>query len=117
MGFSCARYLGTAGWGCNVEADVQRENYNAYQRVWFRPRVLRNVGTVDYSSKILDFPTSMPIYITATALGKLGHKDGEVNLTKAAHKHNVIQMVSCCVRGSGLTSDPHACVVLVRRDG
>lgn len=37
----------------------------------------------------------MPIYITATALGKLGHKDGEVSLTKAAHSHNVIQMVSC----------------------
>ena len=31
---------------------------------------------------------------TATALGKLGHPDGELNLTKAAAKHGVIQMVS-----------------------
>jgi len=30
---------------------------------------------------------------TATALGKLGHPDGELNLTRAAAKHNVIQMV------------------------
>ena len=30
---------------------------------------------------------------TATALGKLGHPDGELNLTKAAAKHGVIQMV------------------------
>ena len=31
---------------------------------------------------------------TATALGKLGHPDGELNLTRAAAKHGVIQMVS-----------------------
>jgi hypothetical protein len=30
---------------------------------------------------------------TATALGKLGHPDGELNLTRAAAKHHVIQMV------------------------
>ena len=30
---------------------------------------------------------------TATALGKLGHPDGELNLTRAAAKHGVIQMV------------------------
>lgn len=35
---------------------------------------------------------------TATALGKLGHKDGEVCLTKAAGKHDVIQMVSIGVK-------------------
>ena len=29
----------------------------------------------------------------ATALGKLGHPDGEINLTKGAAKHDVIQMV------------------------
>lgn len=71
----------------------QRENHNAYHRVWFRPRILRNVKNVDFSTKIWDFPTSMPIYITATALGKLGHPEGEVALTKAAGKHDVIQMV------------------------
>ncbi|KAG9008676.1 hypothetical protein FRB90_008778 [Tulasnella sp. 427] len=35
----------------------------------------------------------MPVYITATALGKLGHPDGELNLTRAAGKHGVIQMI------------------------
>jgi hypothetical protein len=30
---------------------------------------------------------------TATALGKLGHRDGELNLTRAAAKHGIIQMV------------------------
>lgn len=72
---------------------TMRENYTAFHRIWFRPRILRDVSKVDFSTKILGFKTSMPVYITATALGKLGHKDGEVCLTKAAGKHDVIQMI------------------------
>ena len=44
---------------------------------------------------------TLPIYITATALGRLGHPDGEVALTKAAGSRNIIQMMptlaSCSV--------------------
>ncbi|KAG8904618.1 hypothetical protein FRB99_001415 [Tulasnella sp. 403] len=72
---------------------THRDNRAAYQRIWFRPRVLRDVTHVDWSTAILGYKTSMPVYITATALGKLGHPDGELNLTRAAGKHNVIQMI------------------------
>jgi len=70
-----------------------RENHNAFQRIWFRPRVLINVEHVDYRTTMLGTPVSMPIYITATALGKLGHPEGEVVLTRAAKSHNIIQMI------------------------
>lgn len=30
-----------------------RENRNAYQRIWFRPAILRDVEKVDFSSTIL----------------------------------------------------------------
>ncbi|WVN91034.1 uncharacterized protein L203_106281 [Cryptococcus depauperatus CBS 7841] len=69
------------------------ENHNAYQRVWFRPRILRDVSSVDYSTTILGHKTSMPVYISATALGKLGHPEGEICLTKAAGEQDVIQMI------------------------
>ncbi|KAM6502562.1 FMN-dependent dehydrogenase domain containing protein [Amanita muscaria] len=72
---------------------TNRENHLAYHRVWFRPRVLRDVSQVDWSTTILGQKSSMPLYITATALGKLGHPDGELNLTRAAAKHGVIQMI------------------------
>ncbi|WWD17051.1 hypothetical protein CI109_101488 [Kwoniella shandongensis] len=91
------RTMSRRGWnyyssGADDEITM-RENHNAYHRVWFRPRILRNVGTVDYSTSILGFKSSMPVYITATALGKLGHPEGEVTLTRAAAKHNIIQMI------------------------
>lgn len=72
---------------------TMRENHLAYQRLWFRPRVLRDVTNVDFSCTMLGTKSSIPIYITATALGKLGHPDGEKNLTWAAAKHDVIQMI------------------------
>lgn len=71
-----------------------RENHNAFQRVWFRPRILRNVSKVDFSHTILGCRSSLPIYISGMALGRLGHPDGELNLTRAAGKHGIIQMTS-----------------------
>ncbi|KAI0038703.1 FMN-linked oxidoreductase, partial [Auriscalpium vulgare] len=72
---------------------TNRENHAAFHRIWFRPRVMRDMTEVDWSTRILGHKSSMPIFISATALGKLGHPDGELNLTRAAAKHNVIQMI------------------------
>jgi hypothetical protein len=36
-----------------------RENRSAYQRIWFRPRVLRDVTEVDFSSTILGHKVSL----------------------------------------------------------
>ncbi|QRV98112.1 FMN-dependent alpha-hydroxy acid dehydrogenase [Ceratobasidium sp. AG-Ba] len=74
---------------------THRENHAAYQRIWFRPRVLRDVTKVDWSTTILGQKSSMPVYITATALGKLGHPEGELNLTRAAAKFGIPTLASC----------------------
>lgn len=75
------------------DMETFNENREVFRRVWFRPRILRNVRNIDLSTKILGYPSSLPIYVTATALGRLGHPDGEVNLTKAAAREGITQMV------------------------
>ncbi|CAO3657466.1 unnamed protein product [Mucor hiemalis] len=70
-----------------------RENHNAFHRIWLRPRVMVNVKDVDASTTMLGSRTALPLYITATALGKLGHPEGEVVLTKAAKSRDLIQMI------------------------
>ncbi|KAJ9063300.1 hypothetical protein DSO57_1001737 [Entomophthora muscae] len=70
-----------------------RENRGAFQRIWLKPRVMVNVQNIDLKTKILGRNSALPIYITATALGKLGHPEGEVVLTRAAHSKNIIQMM------------------------
>ncbi|WEW59179.1 flavocytochrome b2 [Emydomyces testavorans] len=72
---------------------TMRENHSAFHKIWFRPRILVNVEEVDISTTMLGTPVSVPFYVTATALGKLGHPDGEVCLTKAAATHDVVQMI------------------------
>ncbi|EMC92850.1 hypothetical protein BAUCODRAFT_133772 [Baudoinia panamericana UAMH 10762] len=72
---------------------TMRENHSAYHKIWFRPRVLVDVEKVDTSTTMLGTKVSIPFYVTATALGKLGNPEGEVVLTRGAKKHNVIQMI------------------------
>ncbi|KAI0154936.1 FMN-dependent dehydrogenase-domain-containing protein [Xylariaceae sp. FL1272] len=72
---------------------TMRENHEAFHRIWFRPKILVDVKNVSFNTTMLGTPCSMPFYVTATALGKLGHPEGEVILTRAAHKHNVVQMI------------------------
>ena len=70
-----------------------RENHSAFHKIWFRPQILVDVEHVDTSTTMLGAKTSMPFYVTATALGKLGNPEGEVVLTRGAHKHDIIQMI------------------------
>ena len=72
---------------------TMRENHSAFHKIWFRPRVLIDVQNIDVSTTMLGIPCSIPFYVTATALGKLGNPEGEVVLTRGAHKHNVVQMI------------------------
>jgi L-lactate dehydrogenase (cytochrome) len=91
------KVMSRAGWayyssGADDEITM-RENHRAYHRIWFRPKSLVDVSNVDFSSTMLGTKSSVPFYITATALGKLGDPEGEVVLTRAAGKENVIQMI------------------------
>ncbi|KAI5463071.1 FMN-dependent dehydrogenase-domain-containing protein [Mariannaea sp. PMI_226] len=91
------RVMKKGAWGYySSAADDEitlRENHGAFHRIWFRPKVLVNVEEVDISTTMLGTKTSVPFYVTATALGKLGHPEGEVVLTRASAKHSVIQMI------------------------
>lgn len=78
--------------GCDDEITL-RENHYAYQRLFFIPRILVNVTEIDYSTTMLGSKCSVPFYVTATALGKLGHPEGETVLTRSCAAHDVIQMI------------------------
>ncbi|KAF8898601.1 FMN-dependent dehydrogenase-domain-containing protein [Infundibulicybe gibba] len=70
------------------------ENARAFSRFFFHARVMRPVAHCDPSTTILGYKTSIPVFVSGAALAKLGHPDGEINITKAAATTSVIQMVS-----------------------
>ncbi|KAJ5621817.1 hypothetical protein N7528_005049 [Penicillium herquei] len=92
------RVLSATAWAYyRSAADEERtfyENRNAFQRYFFRPRILRGVSEGTTDTEIVGVPSAMPLFISLTAMAKLGHPLGEVNITKAAGQYGLIQMIS-----------------------
>ncbi|KXN89899.1 Cytochrome b2, mitochondrial [Leucoagaricus sp. SymC.cos] len=70
------------------------ENARAFSRFFFNARVMRPVAGCDPSTRILGYESSIPVFVSGAALAKLGHPDGEANITRAAAQTRIIQMVS-----------------------
>ena len=92
-----ARTMTEEGWGYySSGADDEitlRENHTAFQRIWFKPRILVNVKDIDMTTSILGVRSSLPLYFSATALAKLAHDDGELAISHAAANTGVIYML------------------------
>ena len=97
-----ARRVGREGWDYYMSAAddeiTMRENRAAFLRIWMRPRVLVNVARIDMTTQMLGETVAFPCYVSACALGKLAHPDGEVAITRGCGAAGVIQM--CPTLGS-----------------
>lgn len=109
-----SRIIPQQGWvyyssGADDEITL-RENHNAFHRIWFRPRVLVNVRDVDMRTTILGHEVSMPVFLSAVAMCKLGHPEGEVAWNKASGAEGIIYMIptlsSCSLKEIVDSSQP-----------
>jgi L-lactate dehydrogenase (cytochrome) len=64
-------------------------NSEAYQRVTFRPRVLRDVGEVDTSSTLLGKPLPFPLVLAPTGFTRIADPAGELAVARAAARAGV----------------------------
>jgi L-lactate dehydrogenase (cytochrome) len=92
------KVLSGAAWAYYRSAADQEKTYDgnieALRRYFFRPRVLRDMTNGSIKTSFMGFNSELPIYIAPAAMAKLGHPLGEVNLTKAAGQHGIVQCVS-----------------------
>jgi L-lactate dehydrogenase (cytochrome) len=75
-------------------AAAHSNNISGFSRFFFQPRVMRRVAKVDTSATLLGTRTTLPIFASGAALAKLGHPNGEVNITRGCAHTGIIQMVS-----------------------
>ena len=68
-------------------------NQKSWQSIRFRPRVLRPIENVNLSTSIFGSTFSAPFFICPAGGGKLAHPQGEVLMTKAAAKHDILHWV------------------------
>ncbi|KAJ3710912.1 FMN-dependent dehydrogenase-domain-containing protein [Lentinula guzmanii] len=78
-----------------------RENRRAFDR-FSSIRVMRPVSICDPSTKILGYHSSLPIFVSGAAQAILG----ELNITRACGKANIIQMVCTTDSAAALPSQP-----------
>lgn len=68
-------------------------NRQAFSRVRLRPRVMRDVSTVDLTTTLLGHKSALPFFIAPAAMGRLAHPDGEKCLARGAKIHGIPYVV------------------------
>jgi L-lactate dehydrogenase (cytochrome) len=62
------------------------DNHEAFARTKFRPRVLRDVGTVDSTATILGKPVPIPLILAPTGFTRIADPQGELAVARAAQR-------------------------------
>lgn len=92
------RILAPTAWyyysSCADDEYTYRNNHNAYERIFFKPYVCRDIGVVDMTTEMLGSTVSAPFYCSACAQAKLGHPDGEKGIARGCGKQGIAQMIS-----------------------
>ncbi|KAH7385864.1 FMN-dependent dehydrogenase [Pyrenochaeta sp. MPI-SDFR-AT-0127] len=70
------------------------ENISAYQKYRIRPRVLRDISSIDTNANIFGFNNSIPLGVAPTAMQCLAHSDGELATARACKKMGVVMGLS-----------------------
>lgn len=70
--------------GAAEDERSMRASVEAFDRLVFRPRILRDVGTVTTTTRILGRETAMPLVLGPTGFTRMMHRDGEIGVATAA---------------------------------
>ncbi|KAJ6179324.1 hypothetical protein N7519_009785 [Penicillium mononematosum] len=73
---------------------TRNANKSCFDRIWFRPRVLRNVRSVDAGTNILGGSYKLPLFVSPAAMAKLIHPDGECAIARACANKGIMQGIS-----------------------
>ncbi|OJD29225.1 cytochrome b2 [Diplodia corticola] len=69
-------------------------NKSSFDRIWWRPRVLRDVSGVDTRSRILGNEVQLPLFVSPAAMARLVHPEGEKAIAAACGNKGVAQTAS-----------------------
>ena len=74
--------------GAEQEISIRRAR-SAFSRIEFRPRVLRDVSSVDLSTEILGETSSLPLVLAPTGFTRMMQHEGEIAVARAAARAGV----------------------------
>jgi L-lactate dehydrogenase (cytochrome) len=74
--------------GAETETSLRRAR-DAFQRVEFRPRVLRDVTAVDTTTTVLGRPAALPLALAPTGFTRMMHHQGERAVVRVAEQAGI----------------------------
>ena len=83
-------YVSGGGW----DEWTLRRNREAFGKITFRPRFLREVDKLDLSFTLFGKPLPMPIFVAPTGSHAVVHPDGELATARAAGAAGALMVVS-----------------------
>ena len=95
-----------AAGGAEQEISMRRAR-SAFDRIEFRPHVLRDVGSVDLSTTILGGPSALPLVLAPTGFTRMMQHEGEIAVARAAARAGVPYTLS--TMGTTSIEDVRAC--------
>ena len=72
--------------GAAEDERTMRANASAFADLTFRPRVLRDVGAVDPSTRLLGRPIPLPLVLAPTGFTRIADPEGELAVARAAQR-------------------------------
>ncbi|KAK7216452.1 hypothetical protein V2G26_004455 [Clonostachys chloroleuca] len=95
---AASEILSEKAWAFFSSAATDYYTYEAnrdfFRRIWLRPRVLRDITTLDVKTKILGNDVSFPLFVSPAAMAKLAHPDGELAIARATTKAEIAHTIS-----------------------
>jgi L-lactate dehydrogenase (cytochrome) len=75
--------------------NITRDANNAMlRRIWLRPAVMRDVGTVNTNTKLFGCKLDLPIYISPTGAARMSGPEGEIALAQGAAASGIIHCIA-----------------------
>ena len=75
--------------GAAEDERTARDNCAGFERLAFRPRVLRDVSKIECGTTLLGRPVPMPLVLAPTGFGRIAHSQGELAVARAADRAGV----------------------------
>jgi L-lactate dehydrogenase (cytochrome) len=69
-------------------------NKSFWQKLWFRPRIMRNVSAINTKTKMMGQEVSMPVWICPMGVAKTAGPEGETALGRGAASSGIIHCMS-----------------------
>ena len=66
-----------------------RKNVEAYKKVSFKPRVLRNMANIDTSASLFGRRLAFPLVLAPTGFTRIAHSEGELAVVRAATRAGI----------------------------